>query len=292
MTNNTVKTMENVMEKYNVGKLLSKNDCKIIIDEIYNTFVLDFQTIKTEYFDILIDNAEKVVKKQDRPFSDNEVKEYYGLSFCNNHTAKMAGMESISTNNKINKRCAKNKCIKGSICENCFADAQIDMFKSMNKPLTINYLLLNYRVLPVSILPIINRQFCRIESFGDVASGIQAINYCNIMTAHNINKNVQFAAWTKNPDLWFIAFDMIGKPENLSFGISSLFKDKVSKVPAKIAVYVDFIFTVFETVQNAKNAGYNINCGARHCLSCLRCYNAHKTKTETGETVLVIELKK
>ena len=292
MSNKTVKTLENTIAKYNAGKLLSRSDCKIIIDNIYDTFIVDLQTVKTDLFDILIKNAENVVKKQSRPFSDNEAKEYYGLSACNNHTAKMAGMESYSTNNKINKRCAKNKCIPGSICENCFADAQIDMFKSMNKPLTINYLLLNYKVLPVSILPIINRQYCRIESFGDVASGIQAINYLNIMTAHDINKNCNFAAWTKNPDLWFIAFDMIGKPDNLSFGISSLFKNKVARVPAKIAAYVDFIFTVYKSEKDAEKDGYKINCGARHCLSCLRCYKSRTTKIKTGETVKVIELLK
>lgn len=283
---NMKKTFEQVKAKYDAGKLLSKGDCKVIIDRIYSDF--RNKEYNETLFDVLINNAEKVVEKLGRPLSDTEVKDYYGLSFCNNHTAKMAGMESLSTNNKVNERCAKNKCIPGSICEFCFADRQIDMFSSMDKPLTINYLLLNYKVLPVSILPIINRQYARFESFGDAASAIQAINYCNICTAHEINRNCNFAAWSKNPDYWYPAFRMVGKPENLSFGVSSLFLNKENTIPEKYKKYVDFLFTVFETEKAAVEAGFTVNCGARHCLSCLRCYKANKSK----ELTHVIEIKK
>lgn len=282
-------TVESITAKFEAGKILSKNDCSVIIGAIYDAFIeSNAGTVRTDLFDMLISNAQKVVEKNGRPFSDNECKEYYGLSFCNNHNAKMAGMESVSTNNKINKRCERNKKCVGSICEHCFADRQIDMFTSMEKPLTINYLLLNYRVLPVEILPIINRQFARFESFGDSATAIQSINYCNICTAHEINKNCSFGGWTKNPDIWRAAFIMRGKPENLSFGVSSLFLNKVQEIPPKYAPFVDFVFTVFETEEDAHSAGFNINCGARHCLSCLRCYNARKV----DGLVYVIELKK
>lgn len=281
--------LETVTAKFNSGKILSKNDCSVVISAIYTDFTESHgETVRTDLLDILITNAQKVVEKNGRPLSDNEAKEFYGLSFCSNHTAKMAGMESVSTNNKINKRCARNKKCNGSICQFCFADRQIDTFTSMNKPLTINYLLLNYRVLPVEILPIVNRLYARIESFGDVETAIQAINYCNICTAHEVNKMCNFGAWSKNPDIWRAAFVMRGKPENLSFGVSSLFMGKIQKIPPKYAPFVDFVFTVFETEEDARRAGYEINCGARHCLSCLRCYNARKA----DGLVYVIELKK
>ena len=283
------KTLAEVLAKYESGKLLSKGDCKVIIDEIYTRF-LEKTAEYTSLFDILIDNAEKVIAKQGRPFSDHECKDYFGLSLCDNHSAKMAGMESVSTNNKINTFCNSKKCIEGSICAACFADRQIDVFTSMDKPLTINYLLLNYKVLPVSILPVINRLFFRIESFGDVASAIQAINYLHMMTANSVNRLCSFAAWSKNPAIWYAAFRMEGKPKNLSFGVSSLFINVISKVAEKILPYVDFIFTVFDSEEEAEKAGYRINCGARHCLSCLRCYKANKRRGK--DPVLVIEEKK
>ena len=187
------KTLLEVLEKYESGKQLSKADCKVVLDEIYTCFV-DSGKRRTDLLDILIRNAEKVVEKLGRPLSDIEAESYYGLHACNNHTAKMAGNESWSTNNKCNKRCAKNKQCDGSICAACFADAQLNTFPTMEKGLTINYLLLNYTVLPVSILPLVNRQFARIESFGDVETVFQAMNYCNLMTAHTLNTFVQFGA--------------------------------------------------------------------------------------------------
>lgn len=285
------RTLLEVLEKYESGKQLSKADCKVVLDEVYTCFV-DSGKRRTDLLEVLIRNAEKVVEKLGRPFSDLEAMEYYGMQFTNAHTAKMAGMESTNTNNKCNRRCAKNKQCKGSICEHCFADEQINTFPSMAKGLTISYLLLNYTVLPISILPIINRQFFRIESFGDVETVFQAINYCNLMTAHALNTFVQFGAWSKNPDIWAAAFEKVGKPDNLSFGVSSLFMNKVTKVSARFEKYVDFVFTVFETEEDAHKAGFEINCGARHCLSCLRCYRAHAVKLETGKAVQCIELKK
>ena len=285
------KTLAEVLGKYESGKTLSKKDCAVIINAIYDEFKAT-RTKRTDFVMILIRNAETIVEKQGRPFSDNELHDYTGIAFCNNHTAKMAGMESLSTNNKLNKRCEHNKHCKGSICEHCFADKQIDTFTSMDKGLTLNYIILNFTILPLSILPIINRQFFRIESFGDVETVFQAINYCNLMTAQTLNNFVQFGAWSKNPDIWYSAFQKVGKPANLSFGVSSLYMNKVTAVSAKYRDYIDFVFTVFETEADALAAGYEVNCGARHCLSCLRCYRAHAVKMETGKIVQCIELKK
>ena len=39
--------------------------------------------------------------------------------------------------------------------------------------------------------------------------------------------------------------------------------------------------------KEARKDGYSINCGARHCLSCLRCYKAKETKKETSKKINV-----
>lgn len=303
MTNKTVRDM---VDKFDSGKRLTKGDCKIILDSIYETASKNFETYGANQFlefaydfncdgytigqlyNMLVINAINTVKEYERPLSVSEVKALYGLSFTEDHNAKLSSMASLSTNNKTNLFCEAHKDCKGSICESCYADRQLDYMSSMNKPLTLNYLILNFAKIPHRILPIINRQFFRFESFGDVATETQALNYIALMTSSRINHNCKFGAWTKNPTIWIKAFEKYGKPSNLSFGVSSLFVDQVAQLPQSIAKYTDFIFTVWSDEATAEANGYEINCGARHCMSCLRCYLA----SETEGITYINELKK
>lgn len=291
------------IDKFNNGELLTKGNCELILNHLYDAFMSRFNTAANIedvvlYTDedkllwtILIENAVKTVEKYGRPFSVDEAKSFYGWHFCVIHDAKLAGMESTSSSNLVNKFCQENQQITDSICFHCFAAALMNARGSMKKPYTINFLLLNFQVLPICILPMINRQYERIESFGDVASVIQATNYINLTQAHEINRNCRFGVWSKNAYMYFVVFDRQGKPNNVSFGVSSLFINHENWIPKKYIHYVDFLFTVFDSVQAAAEKGLSINCGARHCLSCLRCYNARDNKPENGY-IHVIELLK
>lgn len=206
-------------------------------------------------------------------------KKVSGLHFTVNHTAKMAGMASLSTSVCDNARCAKNAQVKGSICEKCFAAKQMKVFTSMEKPLHENTKILTGSILPVEILPIINRLYFRFEAFGDLNNSIQVINYFNICKK---NPGVNFALWTKNPD--FIA-DAIAqgheKPENLNIILSSLFINKERKHNYS---FIDKVFTVYDE-KTIENENININCGARSCINCLKCY------TKNNETIINEKLK-
>ena len=215
-------------------------------------------------------------------------------------TGKMLGIPSTSTSVLKNPICQERRKVAGSICEKCFAANVLTRYSDCEKNAASNFELLNSCVLPFELLPKFgNVCIARIESFGDVASVIQAINYANM--AYN-NPLVTFGWWTKNVEIVARAFDIVGKPDNVIFIQSSRF---VNKPEEKRSEYVDKVFTVYddEYLKNVAEIAdtYNIilskyagklskskeckaaiaalfeykfiNCGGRDCVSCRSCYS-------------------
>ena len=77
------------------------------------------------------------------------------------------------------------------------------------------------------------------------------------------------------------------KPENFKLVLSSQYINVKADIPKEYAYLVDAVFTVY-TKEFAKLHNITINCGARACLSCLRCYKDF----ETGKVKEVNELLK
>lgn len=196
------------------------------------------------------------------------------INVCINHTGKMAGMYSISTSCTLNEYCLKRSKNPESICADCFAQT---MFRNPWYKWTLKRCEHNTKVLTTSVLdpddlPLINAFAFRFESFGDLQNTTQCINYFNICT---LNPRVTFALWTKNP---FIIANTIrdghAKPGNLIIIYSSPIKNKpvsLAKIQ-KVFPFVDKVFTVWTTKEKAAEHNVCINCGARACLKCLRCY--------------------
>jgi len=182
-------------------------------------------------------------------------------------SGKMAGIPSISTSVLCNPICNARRANGDSICAHCFAAATLSRYSKANEHAERNAAILTSRILDKSILPVFgNVRFVRIESFGDVANVTQAVNYAHIA---QVNPGVIFGWWSKN--IWLIekAFDSIGgKPENIIL-IESSEKVNVEKEPS--SPYVDKVFTVYDKKFIKENA-VEINCGARSCVSCQRCY--------------------
>lgn len=129
-------------------------------------------------------------------------------------SGKMSGIPSISTSCLVNPICQARMKNGESVCAHCFAAATLDRYTSAGAHAENNFYLLNAEVLPLDMLPRFrNVAIVRIESFGDVASVTQAINYLNIV---KVNPFITFAAWTKNASIWNAAIKKAGKPENLS----------------------------------------------------------------------------
>lgn len=182
-------------------------------------------------------------------------------------SGKMAGIPAISTSVLCNPICAARRANGDSICAHCFAVATMSRYSKANEHAERNAAILTSRILDKSLLPVFgNVRFVRIEAFGDVANVTQAVNYAHIA---EVNPGVIFGWWSKNIAIIARAFDQIGgKPGNIIL-IESSEKVNVEKEPS--SPYVDKVFTVYDKKFIKENA-VEINCGARSCVSCQRCY--------------------
>ena len=116
------------------------------------------------------------------------------------------------------------------------------------------------------------------EIIGDLINETQLINYFNICKK---NPGTHFALWTKNPHIVKNVTDKIKKPKNLQIILSSLFINHevdISNMP-----YIDKVFTVYDQ-KTINEENIVINCGARNCLKCHKCY-------ETGVKIINEKLK-
>lgn len=200
-------------------------------------------------------------------------KEVSGLHFTINHTGKMKGMSSLSTSVLCNPYCQTYSKDKDKICSRCYAKTQMRCYTSMQKCMEKNTEILTSEVIPMEKLPLINRTYFRFEAFGDLNNTMQVINYFNICKK---NKKVNFALWTKNPALVEAVLESgMKKPKNLQIVLSSHYMN----IPADVEKwnFVDKVFTVYDK-DYIKEHDIEINCGARSCLACNKCYRKSKEK--------------
>ena len=209
------------------------------------------------------DNRKTATKLYKSKFTVNASPVY----ISDNMSAKMSGIPAISTSVLCNENCQKRRAIPGSICEKCFAVNVTNRYSDLERHLEENTKLLTSRILKRSELPIFgNVRVVRFEAFGDLNNETQLINYANIA---KVNPGVTFALWTKN--FWIVksVFDQVRKPKNLVVIQSAYMIDKPMK---KANEYIDKVFTVYSK-DYIKEHGIEINCGARSCASCMRCYS-------------------
>ena len=210
---------------------------------------------------MIINDREYTVKKSKYCINESPVHVSDSMS------GKMSGIPSVSTSCLLNPICQKRRQDKTSICAHCFADATLKRYSAAGQAMESNYHLLTESVLPVELLPVFaNVAIVRIESFGDVANETQAINYANMC---KVNPSVTFAWWTKNAAIVKKAFDKVGKPDNVIMIESS---EKLNHKKELSNQYMDKVFTVYD-VKTIEEQHIDINCGARCCSRCGRCYN-------------------
>lgn len=194
--------------------------------------------------------------------------ELFGLHYCINHTGKMSGLQSLSTSVTTNKHCQARRAKGDSICAHCFAAAMMKRYSALEACTIENARILSAGLIPSENIPLIPVRYFRFESTGDLSSMIQAANYIRIAAA---NPDTMCALWTKNPQYIKQAIEAgYTIPSNLQIVLSSPLINK----PIKSTVYpfISKIFTVYDK-EGAK--GVNINCGARSCLKCGRCYRSN-----------------
>lgn len=262
-----------------IKKEISKKKFFAKQKDLYNCVLTAYENGDMEYvkifLSVIIENAvDRVKNNVGRPLSIQECKDYYGFHFTLDHQDKMAGMVSASTTCLHNEYCSKYRQIDGAICQKCFSANQQSYMKSMVKPLLFNSLLLQNVIIPDILLPLINALYFRFESFGDLGNETQYINYMNICKK---NPCVHFALFTKNPFIIARAIESgYKKPENCTHLLSSLYVNTAYTwdfIHEKKWDFIDKVFTVYDSEEEAEAHGEKINCGKRHCLSCTRCYH-------------------
>ena len=210
----------------------------------------------------------------------------YGIHFTTKHTGKMTGFASLSTSPIANTFCQNRSKCKGTICEKCYAMKMSKQYSALDKVLIKNHSVLTSQIIPIEKMPILNYLIFRFEAFGDVQNEIQIINYFNLCKR---NPNVQFTIWTKNLAIFSRLFKCgyngikYSKPKNLIIIVSSPLINKAIDIRAYS--FADKVFTVYDK-EYVKEQGIKINCGAKSCMLCQKCYN------KKDKTVYINELLK
>lgn len=190
-----------------------------------------------------------------------------------NMTGKMEGFISLSTSPLCNAHCIERMKSDAAVCKHCFSARMQKRYKTLREKLERNTELLTTVELQPEDIPFLNAAFFRFESFGDLNNTLQVKNY--FMIAEQ-NPHCMMTIWTKNP--WIVADAMeeygITKPDNFIVILSSVLLNVSADADQVTSKYpfIDKVFTVYDK-EHAENV--TINCGARSCATCQRCY--HKT---------------
>ena len=206
------------------------------------------------------------------------------LSF--NLSAKMAAILALSTNACMNGNCnkkANSDC--GCVCNFCYARNGIKNYAAFRENISENFMTLS-EIIPWNRLPVIDYTevpFFRFESHGDLFCKAQAINYINIAA---YNPLVSFAIWTKNPWHLYEAYKAAGKPVNMRAIYSYYFVVNSDEDLAKAMkrwetvkkTYGNLFDSIFIVLGKEYAADHMelVNCGARDCFKCHRCYNGNE----------------
>lgn len=188
-----------------------------------------------------------------------------GIRFNMNMSGKMSGINCLSTSNLCNPFCAARKSDPGCICSRCYADTTVRRYNALNVNMERNSQLLTSTLYNTEDLPAINASIFRFEAFGDLINSTQCLNYFHLA---NANPATMFALWTKNPGIVAQALKTEDKPHNLVILLSSPYIGV--KADTSRWSFVDKTFTVYRKTEMPENL---INCGARNCLTCRKCYS-------------------
>lgn len=216
----------------------------------------------------------------------------FNWMLCQKHEGKMEGIVSISTSGKLNGYCDMHKAMMPldenhqPVCKDCYANRLEDKRDNLSLKLADNTAFLGAEIYPVDYWPVMNYLYFRFESFGDVLPGKAGYNQiCNYFNLCRRNPETRFALWTKNPVIIDrVLKSGVTKPVNLQIVFSSYFVNRADSKIMDHFGFIDKVFTVYD-----KKSGYNdgrINCGAKHCRTCLHCYK------DNGITEISEKLKK
>lgn len=202
-----------------------------------------------------------------KPFDDFEKRT--GVHVTYNHEGKMRDMFSLSTSALLNPHCIERAKKPGSICAKCYAENMLQYRKGLADCTAFNTAILTTKVIDKDFWPAVDPEifpYGRFEAYGDYFTLEQVENTFNFCEK---NPRVKFAAWTKNPQYFEKTLRGRKKPRNLTIVYSSCMLNRPAVAVAEKYDFIDHVFTVYD---KKTAASVNINCGARSCKTCGRCY--------------------
>lgn len=187
--------------------------------------------------------------------------------FISHPQGKMNGIPTITTSMMCNPICAGRAKCPDSICSHCYAEKGLKVYKAARERYAENTELLSSHDLEPYEIPVVNSAIARFESHGDLVNVTHAKNYIRI-AQHN--PWCSFTIWTKNAAFLDKAIHALSKPDNMICVLSS---DQLNQPTQlfKRYVWVDKVFTVYDK-QTIQRDHICINCGAKSCLTCRKCY--------------------
>jgi hypothetical protein len=198
-----------------------------------------------------------------------QFEESTGYRFNKAMSGKMSGIMCASTSNLCNPFCAARKGNPNMICAACFADSTCKQYEALRENMARNTEIITTRLFKDWELPELPGPLFRFESFGDLRNVTQARNYIRMA---RVNPDVSCALWTKNPGFLQQAVALEGgRPDNLVTIHSSAYIDTPAPVDRFPGLF-DKTFTVYRP-ETVAARGIDINCGARDCMTCRRCYS-------------------
>ena len=227
----------------------------------------DAMIIVCEIIDKLVNNQVMLTNKAIDEYM-NTLCSY--LWIVNHDTNKLEGLNSLSTCCLDNMYCLDRIAKGDSICSHCYAANQQKAHSALAEHNMINGIILRNVLIPVKYwkknFPSVGlNRFFRIESFGDTANKIQALNYIHFAKAV---PKTSVAVWSKNHGIWHFAYMEEEKPKNMIYIASSYHINHCDKHLINVYGFIDHIFTVY-TKEYAKENNIQINCGGRKCYTCL-----------------------
>lgn len=208
-----------------------------------------------------------------------EFRKIFGVAFSEDMSGKLETIIALSTSSLLNPRCLARMQDGNSICAFCFAGATQNRYPDLRENLERNYIIMNSVVIPAKYWPQVGNDMMRFEAFGDGATWKHDANCFECARA---NKGTACALWSKNPDVTAEAIAKgYKKPKNVIYIYSSPKVNTPAEIEELLKKYpfIDKIFTVFDA-EFIKANNIDINCGARSCRGCKRCY-----KRATGKYV-------
>ena len=250
--------------------------------------VPSFESLKTIFFFGWSLNPDVLLEKENQQFIvdafnalPHDEKKKAIVWMFSKLSAKMDGIPAISTNSKLNTLCNKLCMNVNNVCNKCYARKGINKYHALERKLTFNHIILTHCKLCADDIPVdwIYRQskhgLGRFQSHGELNNEIELNNYMTIAEAVS---GIHWSLYTKNIVLLKKYREKHVTPNNVSFGYSIAKVNPSEKYINYCVNYygynlhvIDFVFAVY-TGKYAKENNIVINCGAKHCGTCSKCY--------------------